>query len=465
MTRKTTAQYSAELLTKHNLTLISEYCGAHSTVEFLCENKHKNLAVATNLLQRGYKCKECLHNRRIESKLTWTPDNISKLELLVNKQTALEYIASSFNTTIAGINNALAKFNIARPKSDVSLVKLIEVLFQQNRELLTENFTGQHTLVEVRCANNHTHKQEANNIISKNTNCPSCFHAKGTSKGEQSLVEFIKQLYSGWTIENDRTLLQGKELDLILPDLGLCFEYNGSYWHSEHKVEENYHLNKTIQVEQLDFQLIHINEYAWINKRQIVESRIRSLLGLTAKIFARKCTVQKIKYPKQFLDANHLQGRGVPTGINYGLYYENMLVATMTFSKSRYRREYQYELIRYCSILNTTIIGGASKLLRAFERDYQPTSIVSYANRDYSQGNLYQQLGFVCVDTTKPGYTYNKRGQELQLSRYNFQKAKLEAVLDNYNSQLTELENMHNNNYYRVYDSGNLVYAKQLLTN
>jgi hypothetical protein len=274
-------------------------------------------------------------------------------------------------------------------------------------------------------------------------------------------VEFIKQLYSGWTIENDRTLLQGKELDLILPDLGLCFEYNGSYWHSEHKVEENYHLNKTTQVEQLDFQLIHINEYAWINKRQIVESRIRSLLGLTTKIPARKCTVQKIKYPKEFLDSNHLQGRGVPTGINYGLYYENQLVATMTFSKSRYRHEYQYELIRYCNLLNTTIIGGASKLLKAFEREYNPTSIVSYANRDYSQGNLYQQLGFAYVDVTKPGYTYNKRGEELHLSRFKFQKAKLQSILSNYDSQLTELENMHNHNYYRVYDSGNLVYAKQ----
>lgn len=461
MTRKTTAQYAAELLTKHNLTLISEYCGAHSTVEFLCENKHKNLAVATNLLQRGYKCKECLHSRRIESKLTWTPDNISKLQLLVNKQIALEDIASSFNTTAAGINNALAKFNIARPKSDVSLVKLIGVLFQQNRELLTETFTGQNTLVQVRCAQGHVHQQEANNIIAKNTGCPSCFHANGTSRGEQSLNEFIKLNYTGWIVEHDRTLLQGKELDLILPDLGLCFEYNGSYWHSEHKVEESYHLNKTTQVEQLDFQLIHINEYAWINKRQIVESRIRSLLGLTTKIFARKCTVQKIKYPKEFLNVNHLQGRGVPTGINYGLYYENQLVATMTFSKSRYRHEYQYELIRYCSLLNTTIIGGASKLLKAFEREYSPVSIVSYANRDYSQGNLYQQLGFACVDVTKPGYTYNKRGEELHLSRFKFQKAKLQSILSNYDPQLTELENMHNHNYYRVYDSGSLVYAKQ----
>jgi hypothetical protein len=461
MTRKTTRQYAAELLTKHNLVLTSEYCGAHSTVEFLCENNHKNSATATNLLQRGYKCKQCLHNRSIEPKLNWTQANVDKLQQLVNKRTPLEEIAASFNTTNSGINNALAKFNIARPKSDISLVKLIDTLLEQNRELLTENFTGQNTLVEVRCAQGHVHQQEANNIISKNTGCPSCFHGKGTSRGEQSLTEFIKLNYNGWIIEHDRTLLQGKELDLILPDLGLCFEYNGSYWHSEHKVSETYHLDKTTAVEQIDYQLIHINEYAWINKRQIVESRIRSLLGLTTKIPARKCVVQKIKYPKQFLDANHLQGRGVPTGINYGLYYENQLVATMTFSKSRYRKEYQYELIRYCSVLNTTIIGGASKLLRAFEREFNPTSIVSYANRDYSQGNIYQQLGFVCIDITKPGYTYNKRGEELQLSRFKFQKAKLQSILPNYDPQLTELENMHNHNYYRVYDSGNLVYAKQ----
>ena len=34
------------------------------------------------------------------------------------------------------------------------------------------------------------------------------------------------------------------------------------------------------------------------------------------------------------------------------------------------------------------------KLLKYFERNYKPKSIITYADRSYSQGNMYKQLGF-----------------------------------------------------------------------
>jgi G:T-mismatch repair DNA endonuclease (very short patch repair protein) len=66
---------------------------------------------------------------------------------------------------------------------------------------------------------------------------------------EREVYEFILSLYNKEIIRNDRTVLNGKELDIYLPDYNLAIEFNGLYWHSEDYVGKNYHLNKTIECE------------------------------------------------------------------------------------------------------------------------------------------------------------------------------------------------------------------------
>lgn len=89
------------------------------------------------------------------------------------------------------------------------------------------------------------------------------------------------------------------------------------------------------------------------------------------KIFARKCRAEKINggsIVKDFLNSNHLQGWCV-SKIDYGLFYNDELVALMTFGKPRYNKKIDWELLRYCSKIDTQVIGGAGKLLKAFEKD------------------------------------------------------------------------------------------------
>ena len=57
-------------------------------------------------------------------------------------------------------------------------------------------------------------------------------------------------------------------------------------------------------------------------------------------------------------------------------------------------KENEYELVRFCNKLNTSVIGGADKLLQYFIRTYQPKEIISYADRRWSQGRLYDKLKF-----------------------------------------------------------------------
>lgn len=108
-----------------------------------------------------------------------------------------------------------------------------------------------------------------------------------------------------------------------------------------------------------------------------------------------------------------------------------------------------------------TVVGGASKLLAHFEKEQHPQSLVTYADRRWSDGDLYRKLGFVLAHKTKPSYFYVKNA--CRYSRIKFQKHKLKDLLEDYNEDLSEVQNMKNNGYTRIFDCGNYVFTKLCL--
>ena len=282
------------------------------------------------------------------------------------------------------------------------------------------------------------------------------------SRFEKEIIKFINL-----NIEtNSRSIISPYELDIYIPKHKLAIEFNGLYWHSYNQKEslkqKRKHLLKTEICEEKGIQLLHIFENEWLNpvKQEIWKSIINSKLNKNDRIFARKCIVKEIldtKLIRQFLNNNHLQGF-VGSSIKLGLFYENKLVSLMTFSKTRYSKKYQYELIRFCNKKNVNIVGGASKLFKYFIKNYDPKSIISYADRRYSNGNLYNKLNFSFSHNSAPNYFYFKPGQSVLYPRIKFQKHKLEKQLENFDSELSEVENMYNNGYRRIWDCGNMIY-------
>jgi len=113
-----------------------------------------------------------------------------------------------------------------------------------------------------------------------------------------------------------------------------------------------------------------------------------------------------------------------------------------------------YELLRFCSQINTTVVGGASKLFTYFLKNYEPESVISYADRCWSNGNLYRRLGFKEVSITKPNYYY-VIGQ-VRKNRFNYRKDKL--VKMGHDKNKSESLIMEELGYHKIYDSGNLKY-------
>ena len=67
------------------------------------------------------------------------------------------------------------------------------------------------------------------------------------------------------------------------------------------------------------------------------------------------------------------------------------------------------------------MIGGFSKLLKAFIEVYK-SSIISYADRRYSNGNVYSKNGFQLVRVNKPSYYYVDKNFLRRVNRMRFQQ-------------------------------------------
>lgn len=302
-------------------------------------------------------------------------------------------------------------------------------------------------------------------------------HSKGhgcrkCNNRESSQEELIKSYLKENNIifeENTRRRLNGKELDffIILKNQKLAIECNGLYWHSEEKVGKKYHLEKTKECEKRGIQLIHIFENEILEKPKIVKNRLKNILKLNKyKIFARKCKIREIppNVKGKFLNKYHLQGNDKSL-IKLGLFYKERLVSVMTFCKNRKALgktpvDGEWELSRFCSIGNFSIIGGASKLLKHFERVLKPDVLTSYANKRWSfKGGLYEILGFKLLRESPPSYWYFKSLKIFH--RFGFRKNVLKNKLDDFDENMTEWENMKANGWNRIWDCGNFVFEKR----
>lgn len=281
--------------------------------------------------------------------------------------------------------------------------------------------------------------------------------SSGISFMEVEILEFLRLNYNGVIISNDRSLI-GKELDIYLPDMNLAFEFNGLYWHSELFKNKSYHLDKTTDCLSKGINLIHIWEDDWLNKTNIIKSIILNKIGKSKRIFARKCHIRELddnSKIREFLNENHIQGF-VGSNIKLGLYNGDELVSLMTFGSLRkslgqVNKIGSYELLRFCNKLNTSVVGGASKLFKYFIRNYKFNDIISYSDNSRGIGNLYNKLGFDLLKETSINYYWCKNG--IKYHRFNFRKDKL--VSEGYDSSKTERVIMYERGYFRVFDCGN----------
>ena len=158
---------------------------------------------------------------------------------------------------------------------------------------------------------------------------------------------------------------------------------------------------------------IIITEDRWRRQPEMMRARLLAHLEVFIPMFARNCEVRKIdkETAAAFLNENHSYGDAA-CRYRYGLYLKRYtgkrgesgvtpgtLVAVATFSNARKWQKGEktirsYEWTRYASLPGVRISGGMGKVLKAFIKEIQPDDIMSYADLEWSEGAVYEQLGF-----------------------------------------------------------------------
>ena len=168
-----------------------------------------------------------------------------------------------------------------------------------------------------------------------------------------------------------------------------------------------------------------ITQDRWDTQREMMHKRILSHLEIFFPVYARNCEVRKIdkKEAADFL-MNYHSYADASCRYRYGLflkrhtghiadygesleYKSGTLVAVATFSNARKwikgdKVIRSYEWTRFASLPQVRVNGGMGKLLKAFIAEVQPDDIMSYADLEWSEGNVYEKLGFVLESLKSP---------------------------------------------------------------
>jgi len=245
--------------------------------------------------------------------------------------------------------------------------------------------------------------------------CKHC-NPSGSTK-QKEIADFISSLGFD-VIYNDRNVLEGKELDVYVPSKAFAVEYDSFYYHSydENDNRKDRHHQKTQLCDERGITLFHVFQDEWENKQSIVKSMIANKLGASSrKIHARKCVVKMVatKDAKKFFNANHVSGWS-PAGLGtIGLFFDEELVSALSLRIPRQKKHAQamtVEICRFASALNTNVVGGLSKLMKAvitLAKQNAFVSILTYADLRYGKGKCYSAVGFTYTGWTGLSYDYN----------------------------------------------------------
>lgn len=289
--------------------------------------------------------------------------------------------------------------------------------------------------------------------------CSVCFDTISVSKGENELKEWLTSILPYNIVCQDRFLLDGFEIDILIPDLNIGIEYNGLYWHSEEAGKSKwYHVTKYNKCIEKNIRLIQIFEDEWIYRNSIVKNRLIHILGLskcTEHLYPRDCEVVNIAVSESraWHEQHHIQGRGNGT-ISYALHKDGVIKAVMDFAKLNQAKGYKHsndntwELTRFST--NVHIPGAAGKLFQTFVRHYNPQTVISYSDRRWNTGAVYEKIGFHKEGATLPNYWYVLGDKRYH--RYSFRKDQL--IKEGYDPNKTEQQIMRDRGYYRIWDCG-----------
>ena len=213
-------------------------------------------------------------------------------------------------------------------------------------------------------------------------------------------------------------------------------------------------------------QLVHLWQDCWDARQEIVRSRIAMLSGSGVSIMARRTVLRRITRDVmfEFFGNNHLQSFA-DARYNYGLFYDDRLVAAASFSSGRKINRNgmtvrSFELVRCANLLHHRVTGGLGKIIACFIKELNPGDIMTYADLDWASGKSYQTLNFVQTSVTPPQTFWIHPSEMIRYYPHRLPK----QLMDDFQRQdkySKPEEFMKYKGYEKIFNAGNLKYLLQ----
>lgn len=273
------------------------------------------------------------------------------------------------------------------------------------------------------------------------------------SKAEHEIADWLQHDLGLEIEQSNRTILKGKEIDILIPSAHMGIEYDGVYWHREKRnPDHNYMFNKWKDGLAAGIQIINVWDVEWKTRKAQIKNFLMSKLIRSHPVYARKCDVSSLTAAQasNFVNQNHIQPLSVPQiRKSYGLVYEDDVVGVVTFG-AHPRCADKIALTRVCFKSGLRVTGGVSKLLsHALQENPNWGKIITWSDNRWSLGKMYAVTGFIKEEELQPDYAYWKAGTNGLVAKQSCTKKKLNASLHQ-----TEYERAVELGMDRVWDCG-----------
>lgn len=183
-----------------------------------------------------------------------------------------------------------------------------------------------------------------------------------------------------------------------------------------------------------------------LEKPDIVKSMVLHKAGVSTRIYARDCEIVKVEdaEARVFYNRCHLKGYS-GSSIYIGLKHSDKIMALMGIKNSGGG---EYELNRYANQLGISVVGGFSKCLSHFEREFNPIQLLSYVDLRYHDGDSYE--GWEHVNTSIGFWWTNG------ITMYN--RLKFRSNMDERN--LKQDQYAAEKGFWKIYDNGQAKFIK-----
>lgn len=355
---------------------------------------YKNFCMEKYGVENYFQTEECKQKSKITCNKKYGVDSFSKTDTFskLYKETCLKRY---------GVENVFQSESIKQKIKKTNLEKYGFENASQNKEI--KNKIKQtnliHNGVEYPSQNPEISRKMIETRIRKYGTSVCSRKFLNTSNKEKELLDYIKSIYNGLILENVRTVIPNRELDIYIPELNLAIEFNGIYWHSDVYKEYNYHIDKTNMCKERGIKLIHIFEYEWDTKKEICKSIISSNINTNTNIIqGTYCIIKPISTSlyKEFVYTNCITSY-TPCKIKIGMFYNNELVSVLGLKK-------EVDSYKICACCCKTFTKVTSHI-KLFLQYINISHLIAIIDLSKFNGNTFKENNFIYNNYINPSFT------------------------------------------------------------